>query len=85
MPEYSKQEPHEFQCTIPTNSEYAPIAYVAPTYVWQVQYEAPVYTSDLLPPTETNLIQRVVETFLYYGLAINNTVLVAFNNISLEQ
>ena len=50
-----------------------------------MQYEAPVDTSDLLLPTETNLIQNVVETFLYYVLAINNTVLVAFNNISLQQ
>ena len=81
MPEYFKQELHKFQHTIPTTPEYAPHAHVAPTYGQQVQYEELVDTSDLLPPTETNLIQKVVETFLYYVLAIDNTILVVLNGI----
>ena len=70
IPEYVKQAIHKFQHTLPTTPEYAPHAHVAPTYGQQVQYEEPVDTSDLLPPTETNLIQKVVGTFIYYGLAI---------------
>ena len=38
-----------------------------------------------MPLTETNIIQKFVGKFLYYGLAIDNTILVALNNISLEQ
>ena len=56
---------------------------MAPTYGRKVQYEEPVYTLDLFPPTEINLIQNVVGKFLYDGLAIDNKILVALNNISL--
>ena len=85
IPEYVKQAIHKVQHTLPTTPEYAPHAHVAPTYGQQVQYEELVDTSDLLPPTETNLIQKVVGTFIYYGLAIYNTILVALEDISLEQ
>ena len=85
IPEYVKQLLHKFQHTLTTTTEYAPHAHVEPTYGRQVQYEEPVLTSDLLPPTETKIIQKVVGTFLYYGLAIDNKTLVALNDISLEQ
>ena len=58
---------------------------MAPTYGRQVQYEEPLDTSDLLPPIETNLIKNIVGTFLYYGLAIDNKILVSLNDISLDQ
>ena len=76
MPKYVKQALHKFQHTLPTTPEYAPYAHVAPTYGRQVQCEEPVDKSDLLPPSETKLIQKVVGTFLYYGLAIYKTILV---------
>ena len=64
MPEYIKQALQKIQHTLPTTPEYAPHAYVAPTYGRQVQYEELVDTSDLFPPTETNLIQKFVGKFL---------------------
>ena len=85
MPEYIKQALQNFHHTLPTTPEYAPYAHVAPTYGRQVQYEEPVDTSDFFPPTETNLIQKVVGIFLYYELSIDNTILVALSDISLEQ
>ena len=81
MPEYVKQALHKFQHTLPTTLEYAPHAHVAPKYGRQVQYEEPLDALDLFPPTRTKLIQKVVVTFLYYRLAIYNTILVALNNI----
>ena len=84
MLEYVIQALHKFHHTLHTTPEYTPHAHVAPTYGRQVQYKEPVDTSDLLPPTETNLIQKFVGGFLYYVLAIDNTILVALNNISLE-
>ena len=77
MPEYVKQSLQKFQHTLPTTPEYAPRAHVSPTYFQRVQYAEPVYTSNVPPPTER-------KTFLYYVLAIDNTILVALNNISLE-
>ena len=64
-PEYAKQSLHKFHHILLTILEYTPHAHVAPTYDRQVQYEAPVDTSDLFPPTKTNLIQKVVGIFLY--------------------
>ena len=81
MSEHIKQALHKIQYTLNTTPEYSPHAHVAPTYDRQVQYEEPLDTSDLLPPTET----KVVGTFLYYALAIYSTILVALNDISLEQ
>ena len=85
VPEYVKQALHKFQHTLPTTPKYASHAHVASTYGRQVQYEEPVDTSYLFPPTETTLIQKFVGTFIYYGLVIDNKNLVAMNDISLEQ
>ena len=82
MSEYFKQALQNFQHTLPTTPEYAPHAHVAPTYGQRVQYEEPVDTSGLLTPTETNVIKKVVGTFLYYKLAADNTILVILSNIS---
>ena len=84
MTEYLKQSLQKFQHILSTTPEYAPHAHVAPTYGGQVQYEEPVNTSVFLPPTETNLIQKFFGTFIYYGLAIDNIILVALNDISSE-
>ena len=82
MPEYVKQSLQKFRNTLPTTPEYAPLAHVSPTYGQRVQYEETVDTSDFLLPIETNINQKVVGMFLYYGLAIENTILVALNDIS---
>ena len=49
-----------------------------------MQYEELLDTSDLMPTTETNLTQKVFGKFLYYGLEIDNTILVSLNYISLD-
>ena len=85
MSEYVKQALHKSQHKIPTTMECALHAHVAPTYGRQGKYEEPVDTLDLFPPTETNLIHKVFGTFLYYGMAIDITILVALDDISFEQ
>ena len=84
MSEYVKQELHKFQHTLCTTPEYAPHAQVALKDGRQVKYEEPVDTLDFLPQTETNLIKKVIVTFLYYKLATDNTILVPLNDFSLE-
>ena len=81
MLEYVKQALHKFQHKLTITPEYAPHAHVAPTYCWHVQYEERVDKSNLMLTTETNIIQKVVRKYLYYGLAIDNTVLVELNDI----
>ena len=57
----------------------------APIYGRSIQYSDPEDSSDLLPPSDCNLIQQIVGTFLYYGIALDNTLLGGLNDISLEQ
>ena len=54
-------------------------------YGRSIQYSGPEDSSYLVPPSNCNLIQQIVGTFLYYGIALDNTLLVALNDISLEQ
>ena len=40
---------------------------------------------NFLSDKETNLVQQVCGTFLYYAIAIDNTILPVLSNISSEQ
>ena len=50
-----------------------------------VQYSDPEDTSELLPSCKTTLVQQVIGAFLYYGIVLDNTLLMGLNDISLEQ
>ena len=41
--------------------------------------------SSLLPPTTINQFEQIVGTFLYYGLAVDPTMLVALGDLSSQQ
>ena len=45
----------------------------------------PLDTAEYLLDKETNLVQQVCGTFLYYAIAIDNTIFPALSGISLEQ
>ena len=49
------------------------------------QYADPLDTAEYLLDKETNLVQQVCDTFLYYAIAIDNTILPALSYISSEQ
>ena len=83
MPEYVKHTLHKFQQLIPSFPEHYPYVHNAPIYVRSIQYSDPEDSSYLLPRSDCNLIQQIVGTFLYHGIALDNTLLVAFNDISL--
>ena len=62
----------------------------APSYIEQSNYKAKVQYAkeDHEPPlsaTQIKTIKRVVRKFLYYGRAIDNTMLHALNNIALTK
>ena len=79
MPEYVKHALHKFQHLLPSRPDHSPYAHNAPIYVRSIQYSDPEDSSDLLPPSNCNLIQQIVGTFLYYVIALDNTLLVALN------
>ena len=83
MPEYVKHALHQFQHFLSSCPDHSPCAHNAPIYGRSIQYSVPEDFSDLLPSSECNLIQKIVGTFLYYGIALYNTLLVGLNYISL--
>ena len=85
MPEYVKHDLHKLQQLRTSRPEHSPYAHNAPIYSRSIQYSDPEDSSDLLPPSNCNLIQQIVGTFLKYGIALDNTLLVALNEISLEK
>ena len=75
----------KFQHILPSFSENSPYVNNAPIYGRSIQYSHPEIFSDLLPPSNCNLIQQMVGIFFYYGIVLDNTIIVALNEISLEQ
>ena len=85
MPEYVKHTLHHFQQILPSRSEHSPYAHNAPIYDRSIKYSDPEDSSYLLPPSDCNIIQKIVGRFLYYGIGLDNTLLVALNDIPFEQ
>ena len=50
-----------------------------------IQYADPLDAAEYFSDKETNLIQQVCGNFLYYAITIDNTILPALSDISLEQ
>ena len=58
-----------------------------PTYGQKIQYADPQEDSAqvFLPATAKTLIQRIIVIFLYYGIAIDLTMLVALGTLATQQ
>jgi hypothetical protein len=56
-----------------------------PTYGANVQYAKPEDTSRPLSPTEKKIIQEVIGVFLYYGQAVDSTMLTTLSVITSTQ
>ena len=54
-------------------------------YGQKIQYSDPLDTAEYLLDKETTLVQQVCGTFLYYAIAIDNTILPALSNISSDK
>ena len=65
--------------------EYSPHKHVEPNYGQKVQYAEPDDDTPILDSVDINLIQKIEGTFLYYGIAVDNTILVALSTIASEQ
>ena len=86
MPCYVKEALHKFQHPTPSRPQHSPHQWNPPNYgstAPQLAHQAP--GSPNLAPPESNIVQQVVGTFLYYACAVNLTMLVALNSIAAEQ
>ena len=84
MPGYVKKALHRFQHPAPKKPQYAPHRWTAPAYGKKVQF-AHTDESPKLDKTGTKRVQSVSGTFLYYGRAMDPTLLVALSDISSNQ
>ena len=90
MPKYVARALHKFKQALqkfhPDNKpEYSPHKHVEPNYDQKVQYAEPTYDAPTLDYIDINLIQKIVGTFSYYGIAVDNTILVALGTIASKQ
>jgi hypothetical protein len=85
MPEYVEQALACFGHPIPDKPQHQPHPHTIPTYGATVQYAKPEDTSRPLSPTKKKFIQEVIGVFLYYGRAVNSTMLTTLSAIAATQ
>ena len=85
MPRYVHKELHRLQHILRGGKEYSPHTCAPIQYGQNIQYADPLETAEYLSNKETNLVQQACSTFLYYAIAIDNTIIPALRNISSEQ
>ena len=85
MPGYVSEALNRFKHIWSGKPEDQPYAHVVPNYGAKVQYAPDSNTSRLATKEEKTFIQQVVGTFLYFGRAVDGTVLTALSAIGSEQ
>jgi hypothetical protein len=81
MPGYVANALHKFQHPTPTRPAHAPSHWNRPEYGAKIQYTSPD-TSAPMTPAETLNLQKVCGTFLFYGRAVDPTMLHALNRLA---
>ena len=81
MPGYVTADLLCFCHQLKNNEQSSPHHHVSQTYGAKVQFSELEDDTPLLPEEHIKFIQQVVGIFLYYAIAIDNTVLVALSNI----
>ena len=84
MPGYVKAALLKFQREATTKTQYALHRWNQPTYGYKIQY-AITNKADLVDAKSTLYVQQVCVTFLYYAIAVDQTMLAALNTISAAQ
>ena len=82
MPSYVPKALHRLNQILRWGKEYSPHTFSPIQYGHKFQYADPLDAAEYLSDKETNLVQQVYGTFLYYAIAIDNTILPALSNIS---
>ena len=84
MPGYVARALQRFKHS-PTRPEHAPHKSVLPQYGAPIQYATAPDTSPKLDKAGIKNVQAIVGVFLYYARAIDNTMMVALNDIAASQ
>ena len=85
MPNYISQALHKFKHSLAPKREDAPHKWICHSYGAKKQFSDPVNQSPRLPLSDIKHVQTVVGTLLYYAFAVDNTILVALDDLASEQ
>ena len=76
---------HKFQHPTPKKPQDSPYPATVKQYGVKVQLTDPINTSARLPPHEIKRLQQIIGTFLFYGRAVDPTLLTALSELSSAQ
>ena len=85
MPGYVEKALHRFKHLFPSRKQFQPHQHVVPAYGAKVQMAAAEDESEELSKEEKKFVQQVIGTFLYYGRAVDGTMLTALSAIASSQ
>jgi hypothetical protein len=85
MPGYIEKALARFAHPAPNKPQHQPHPHTERTYGATIQYAKAPDTSPALPATDKTYIQQVLGVLLYYGRAVDSTLLVALSSISSMQ
>jgi hypothetical protein len=85
MPGYVRAALLRFQHPAPTRRQDAPHSWNQPTYGAKVQYADDPDDGPPLSAQSSTHVQKIVGVFLYYGMAIDSTMLVSLGSIATTQ
>ena len=85
MPGYVPKALDQFNHPSPIWPQYAPHTWSRPNYGQKVQYAQPADETKQLDGKGQRRVQAIVGKFLYYGRAIDPTVLTALGGVSISQ
>ena len=85
MPGYVDHALHKFQHPTPKKPQDSPYPAAVKQYGVKVQLTDPIDTSARLPPHEIKRLQQIIGTFLFYGRAVDPTLLTALSELSSAQ
>ncbi len=85
MPGYIAKALARFGHRNPAKPQHQPHQHTIPTYGATVQYAKPTDISNPLAKEDKKFIQQVIGTLLYYGRAVDATILVALSALASAQ
>ena len=85
MPGYAEQALHKFQHPTPMKFQDSPYPATVKQYGVKVQVTDPVDMSAHPPTHEIKRLQQIIGTFLFYGRAVDPTLLTALSELSSAQ
>ncbi|KAL7453872.1 hypothetical protein ACHAXS_000312 [Conticribra weissflogii] len=85
MPGYVQKMLQWFKHNPPSRPQHSPYLATPKQYGKDAQTPLPEDNPPLLPKDEINRIQQIVGSILYYGRAVDITILAASNHIGTEQ